>query len=258
MAERVNYDRIASTYDRRYEGGARTGTASALLALARDCEAERILEVGCGTGRWLADLRPITDQLYGLDPSAGMLVKARARDKRLHLARGRAGRLVFPAASFDLVFCVNALHHFDQQRTFVFQARRLLRPGGALAVIGTDPRAAKDRSYQYRYFEGMYQTDLDRFPSWGTVLDWMAAAGFARVTWKMVERVLDHKIGRAVFWDPFLEKNATSQLILLTDEAYAAGLRRMREALQGAETAGEQLVFPMDIPIGMLIGRVER
>jgi SAM-dependent methyltransferase len=256
-SKRVDYDRIASTYDRRFRNDGMSSTASALLALARELDARRILEVGCGTGRWLADLRAITDQVFGLDLAAGMLARAREREKRLHLMRGRAGRLPVPAASFDLVYCVNAIHHFDEQRAYVFEARRCLRPGGALAVVGMDPHGRRDRYYIYHYFEGVYEADLSRFPAWGTVLNWMVAAGFERVTWEPVVRIYDPKLGRAVLVDPFLHKDATSQLTLLTDEAYAAGLRRIQAAVEAAEALGEQRDFPVDIPIGMLVGRLK-
>jgi len=250
---RVDYDQIAPTYDRRFKDGGMHDMAIALLALTRELGAERILEVGCGTGRWLADLQTITPELYGLDLSGGMLAQAQQRDKRLRLTRGRAGRLPFPAASFDLVYCVHAIHHFDGQRAFVFEARRLLRPGGVLAVVGMDPRGRRDHWYVYDYFERVYETDLARFPSWGAVLDWMTAASFEQVEWKLVERIQEPKVGRALLDDPFLAKQASSQLALLSDEAYKAGLRRIRAAIKAAETAKERLIFPVDIPIGILV-----
>jgi len=255
---RVDYDRIAPTYDRRYEGNGMSGTAAALLALAAELGAQQVLEVGCGTGRWLADLRSVSDHLYGLDLSVGMLAQARGRDARLPLVRGRASQLPFRVASFDLVYCVNALHHFQRQRAFVFQARRLLRPGGALAVVGMDPHGRREHYYIYRYFDGVYDTDLARFPSWDTITDWMRAAGFEQVESRLAERIVDPKVGRDVLEDPFLHKDATSQLALLSDVAYAAGMDGMRAAIDAAEAAGEQLLFPVDIPIGMLVGRVGR
>ncbi len=253
---RVNYDEIAPTYDRRFEGGDMPGVADALQELARRIGAKRILEVGCGTGRWLVELLPLTDDLYGLDVSAGMLSKAREPDGRLRLVRGRAGRLPFATGVFDLVYCVNAIHHFDEQRAFVFEARRLLRSGGALAVIGMDPHGRREGYYLYRYFAGTYDTDLNRFPSWGTVLDWMTAAGFRQITWRVAEHIVDPKFGREVLEDPFLEKNATSQLVLLTDEAYVEGLRRIQTAVKASEAAGEQEIFAVDIPIGIVVGRL--
>ncbi|MDY6875694.1 MAG: methyltransferase domain-containing protein [Chloroflexota bacterium] len=253
----VNYDRLASSYDRRFAASRQEGIVAALLALAQDLDTERILEVGCGTGRWLADLWPVTHRLYGLDPSTGMLQQARKRKKQFYLIRGRAGQLPFPDTAFDLIYCVNAIHHFDRPRAFVSEARRLLRPGGVLAVIGTDPHSRRDDWYIYHYFEGTLETDLSRFPSWGTILDWMVAAGFEGVEWRLVERIQDNKVGREVLDDPFLQRGTASQIALLTDEACAAGLRRIETALAEAEATGETLVFPVDLSFGILIGRVQ-
>ena len=253
----VDYDRIAPGYNRRFaEGSENRGIATALLALAETGDAARILEVGCGTGYWLASLRSATDQLYGLDLSAGMLAQARSQQERLALAQGRACQLPFADDCADMVYCVNAIHHFQRQRDFVFEARRLLRPGGILVVTGIDPRAHRHCWYIYDYFWGTYETDLDRFPSWGMVTDWMVEAGFEGIEWKLVERIEDQKEGRAVFADPFLQKDACSQLTLLTDEAYAAGLRRIGAALAKAEAEGRLLTFPTDLWQAMLIGQV--
>jgi len=253
----VDYDRLAATYDRRFSQGAPRGGAIALQALAQQLDARRILEVGCGTGHWLAGLGgPPSRSLCGLDLSAGMLAQARGREPSLCLVRGRASQLPFPPASFDLVYCVNAIHHFQRPRAFVAEARRLLRPEGVLAVVGSDPRQPGDRWYVYDYFAGTYETDLARFPSWGTVLDWMVAAGFEPVRWRLVEKIVSEKVGRAVLADPFLEKEAVSQLALLSDEAYAAGLDRIEAALAGAEAAGETLTFPVAFALAMLAGRI--
>lgn len=259
----VDYDRIAPGYNQRFDAGSgQRGVAAALLALAEAQAwagaqgAERILEVGCGTGHWLASLRPATGRLFGLDLSAGMLTQAQAREEQLSLARGTACQLPFPDACADLVICINAIHHYQRQRDFVFEARRLLRPGGALVVAGTDPRAHRHRWYIYDYFVGTYETDLDRFPSWGTVLDWMAEAGFERIEWRLVEQILDHKVDRGIFSDPFLQKDACSQLALLSDKAYAAGLRRIATALAESEAKGESIIFPTDLWQAMLVGRV--
>jgi len=251
----IDYDQLAPTYDRRFQANGLRGTTIALLALARKLGAERILEVGCGTGRWLFDLRPAADQLYGLDLSIGMLERARSRDGRLRLVRGRASQLPFPPATFDLVYCVNAIHHFYAQKAFVSEAHRLLRRGGALAVVGMDPHGRQDSWYVYSFFAGTYETDLLRFPSWGMVLDWTVQTGFEDVSWQVVEQIEDPKIGWQVLGDPFLQKDACSQLALLSDEEYAAGLQRIRQSLEVAEAANEELVFASEIQLGMLRAR---
>ena len=253
--DHVNYDRLAPVYHQRYTLNALTGVAASLMALARDGDAQRILEVGCGTGRWLAELWPVAHRVYGLDLSPGMLRQARQQDARFHLTCGRATRLPFPEAAFDLVFCVNALHHFDSPRVFISEARRLLRPGGALAVVGMDPHTGRDDWYLYHYFEGTLAADLGRFPSAGTILDWMIASGFDQVERRVAEHITRHFVGREVLGDYFLQKHSTSQLVLLTDEAYAAGVRRIEAALATAEAEGKTLVFPNDLFLAILVGR---
>jgi ubiquinone/menaquinone biosynthesis C-methylase UbiE len=212
--------------------------------------------VGCGTGRWLVELFPIAREVYGMDLSFGMLRQARQRAEPFSLICGHASHLPFPDSVFDLIFCVNAFHHFPQPAAFVAEARRLLRPGGALAIIGMDPHAGRDRWYLYDYFIGAYETDLRRFSSGGAVLDWVVATGFARVEWRVVEHIMGQHRGRAVLADPILQKHGTSQLALLTDEAYTAGMNRIRTALDEAEAAGNIKVFPVDISLTMVTGRV--
>ena len=264
-SRRVDYDHIAPTYNRRFaEGDDRSGTTEALLNLARDLardllsskgSAPHVLEIGCGTGKWLADLHALFPSVFGLDLSMGMLREACRRQVSLLLSRGRAERLPFPASSFDLVYCVNAIHHFDRPRAFVAEACRLLRPGGRLAVIGMDPHGRRENWYVYRFFEGVYETDLRRFPSWAEVAGWMSAEGLA-VECRGVDHIWAPKTGRAVLDDPFLQQNSCSQLALLSQEAYQAGLHCIEAALDRAEAAGETLTFPVDTPLAMISGQL--
>ena len=252
---RVDYDGIAAGYDQRFSDDSDwEAIPSTLLALAERSGAQDILEVGCGTGHWLNALASAVGRCYGLDFSGAMLQQARQQGRACKLTCGRASRLPYRDTSFDLITCVNALHHFERPQAFVSEARRLLRPAGALVVIGSDPHTLAGQWYLYDYFQGTLDTDLARFPSWGTVLDWMLTAGLVRAEWQMVRHIHDPKVGRAVLNDPFLQKNACSQLALLSDEAYSAGLRKIEAALQRVQASGETLTFPTDILVGMLVG----
>lgn len=229
----------------------------ALKEIAQAVQGHRILEVGCGTGHWLEGLRGVSSRLYGIDLSAGMLAQAQGRALPCMLARGRAEALPFASASFGLVYCLNAIHHFTHPDEFTRQARKVLRAGGALAVLGMDPRIHRHDWYVYDYFDGVYENELRRFPHWEQVQAWMAECGFGRIELKLVDELGGPKYGRGVLRDPFLEKCATSQLILLSDAAYAAGLKRIRAALENAEKLGEMLVFNNTIRIQMLTGWIE-
>lgn len=255
-SKRLNYDHLAATYDQRYMGDRQHQVAQALLALLHDPEDARLLEVGCGTGRWLADFAAARHRAYGLDFSMGMLSRARQRRAPLHLVNGRASSLPFPSASFDLVYCVNAIHHFQHPRRFIGQARRLLRPGAPLAIVGMDPHDHPGQWYVYDYFQGTLQRDLQRFPATHRLIEWMTDFGFRDLTWQPVYRIRNHFLGAQVLQHPFLRKHACSQLALLTDQAYASGLRRIQRAIDQAGARGEQAEFRDQILIGMVTGRL--
>jgi SAM-dependent methyltransferase len=251
----VDYDQIASGYDRRFTTDAPSGEGQALRNLARTLKPARILEVGCGTGHWLGELAPVAHTLVGLDLSKGMLRQAKTKQVPADFVQSTAKQLPFIDSVFDLVFCVHAIHHFTDSQAFVSETCRVIRSGGCLAVMGGNPHNWRESWYVYRYFEGVYGTDLLRFPTWDTVSEWMDAVGFKDLELAEVEHIVGHKRGREVLSDPFLQKQACSQLALLTDEAYADGLLRIKEDLTRAERRGETLTFETELTIEMLSGR---
>jgi ubiquinone/menaquinone biosynthesis C-methylase UbiE len=252
----VDYDQIANSYNRRFEHEGPDGTRAALVEFARSINAQRILEVGCGTAHWLSAIQ--TDfgnetLLFGVDLSAGMLLKARQDTERINLIHACAEQLPIASHNFDMVYCLNAIHHFDDPRAFIQEARRLLRPGGWLAVIGTNPRGRRDRWYIYDYFPGTYKRDLDRFPSWGTIIDWVIECDFGELQWRLAEHIHDPKFGSEVLNDPFIEKNATSQLALLSDQEYLAGIDRINQAISKAQQENQVTLFRCDIYLYLLV-----
>ena len=82
----------------------------------------------------------------------------------------------------------------------------------------------------------------------------MESAGFRNLRLGVFERFSDHKVGRAVLEDPFLQKSQTSQLALLSDEAYAAGINKIKKALDTHAVNNEILIFPVEIDVEMFVG----
>lgn len=131
-ATAADYDAGAADYDARH--GDRISRARArildapLLDAARG--ADRVLELGVGTGRLLAQVRaPVR---VGVDVAPAMLAQARGRGLLLALADGE--RLPFADRTFDAVVAgKGVLRYLDPGRALA-EAARVLRPGGALAV----------------------------------------------------------------------------------------------------------------------------
>jgi SAM-dependent methyltransferase len=117
----------------------------------------RVLEIGCGIGRFARALAPYVHFLAGIDISSRMLQIARARCAAL----GNVGFVLssgkdlsaFSGESFDLVYAVDAfpyLVHPDPnlaERHF-HEARRVLKPGGRFLVLNYSYRGdlARDRA----------------------------------------------------------------------------------------------------------------
>jgi len=103
---------------------------------ARSFSTDRVLELGCGEGTLLAALHAA--QKYGIDPSINALVRARSRSAA-ECAVARAEELPFPSSSFDLVFAVGVMEHFENPDKATAEVRRVLAPAGHyIALIHTD------------------------------------------------------------------------------------------------------------------------
>lgn len=251
---KLNYDQIAPQYNQRYPNSQTWERGQALLELAKQIKARSILEVGSGTGFWLNLLNQISAKLFGLDYSMGMIQQAGKQPAPLFLTRGLGTQLPYHSSTFDLIYCVDAIHHFGDHRAFIREAYRLLKPGGALAIIGHDPHAGESNWYIYDYFDTVYDTDLRRYPAGSSVLQWMEQEGFHKISSQTAEHIRNIHVGEAVLKDPFLKHNATSQLALLDKATYQTGLERIHQALADAKEKNERIVFRSEINVKIFLG----
>jgi ubiquinone/menaquinone biosynthesis C-methylase UbiE len=101
----------------------------------------RILDVGCGTGKFASIVLEQLPQaqVFGLDLSEQMLVKGSPRldqwPGRYHVVRGDSERLPFEEDSFDVVTCSHSFHHYPHQDRVVREMHRVLKPDGRLMLI---------------------------------------------------------------------------------------------------------------------------
>jgi SAM-dependent methyltransferase len=253
MTTRVDYDRIAAQYESRYERNDYLGFERALMAFVDGGEGSihgDVLEAGCGTGHWVRFFRESQIRIVGLDPSEGMLQVARARLTDARLVRARAEALPFPAASFERIFCVNALHHFGDPAAFFREARRVLGNGGGLLTIGLDPHTGRDRWWIYDYFPAALVEDRQRYLPAAKIRDLMQAAGFSACETREVQHRAAQMTAAEAERRGFLDRTSTSQLMVISDAEYEAGRERIR-------AAGDAAVLYSDLWVSGTIGRVD-
>ncbi len=143
----------AQSYDQRHQHFTERTLIETLAALdveaiadhaTRKLRPPRLLDVACGTGVLLSLLheRIPSAELYGIDGSQDMLALAQKRlvvapHLRLeHVVIGpdaQAG-LPFPAESFDLITCTNALHAMPDPVIMLSALHHLLAPEGHLLL----------------------------------------------------------------------------------------------------------------------------
>ena len=97
-------------------------------------EVERALDLGCGDGRLTAELR--ARRVVAADVSTVALDRARRRlgDNAEVVELYPDEALPLDDAQFDLVLCAETLEHVRDVQLLLSEARRVLRPGGCLAV----------------------------------------------------------------------------------------------------------------------------
>jgi ubiquinone/menaquinone biosynthesis C-methylase UbiE len=96
---------------------------------------DRVLEVGCGSGCLLLELKPRVAEIVGVDFAQDMLRHLDGTGVETHCSE--AQDLPFPSASFDKVYCHGVVQYFPDEAyatEAVLEMLRVCRPGGRVLV----------------------------------------------------------------------------------------------------------------------------
>jgi ubiquinone/menaquinone biosynthesis C-methylase UbiE len=96
-------------------------------------EAQRVLEVGCGTGAILNQMR--VESLHGLDIQPASLVEARMHAPAASLTCGDALSLPYPSDIFNITYCHFLLLWVPDPRRALAEMKRVTQPGGHILAL---------------------------------------------------------------------------------------------------------------------------
>jgi ubiquinone/menaquinone biosynthesis C-methylase UbiE len=135
-----HFDQVAEEYDATIPEHVIQHLTARRVALVESLALHgNLLDVGCGTGRFLSAL-PARYTTTGVDVSAGMLDIA--RQKGLEVEQASSAELPFEDKSFDVVATFAVLHHLidpDLVRASIREMVRVARSGGAVIVWDHNP-----------------------------------------------------------------------------------------------------------------------
>jgi demethylmenaquinone methyltransferase / 2-methoxy-6-polyprenyl-1,4-benzoquinol methylase len=197
------FDRIAPVYDpmnRLMTAGLdrrwRRETAAAVVQ-----PGDRVLDVCCGTGDLALAASEAGGRVTGLDFSAPMLERARGKSSEIEWIEGDALALPFADGSFDAVTIGFGLRNLPNVEGGLAELRRVLRPGGRLAILEiTRPRGPLAPFYRF-WFDGVIPlagkvlpggsaysylpASVRRFPAPEGLARLLDEAGFSEISWRL-------------------------------------------------------------------------
>jgi SAM-dependent methyltransferase len=221
----VGFDRLAARYDELRPVDEQWWEVYDSLVRLGELRGQRILEVGCGTGRLAHALEDRERaRVWAVDVAPAMVERAKQLGVNARVARAEA--LPFKAGWFDAVVMRMVLHLVDRPRALE-QAARVLRPQGRIVIATEDP-ASFDDVWFARFFPSVPTIERLRFPSREVLTAELAAAGFGPI------RIEGARQGRASTRARALDvirSKAFSTFELLETEEYDEGLRRAEAEL---------------------------
>ena len=214
----------------------------ALKSAIGDHEIATILDLGCGTGRFSTALRQaFSCRVIGVEPSAAMLRVARVKEDIVWL-QGQAENLPLSDGAVDLVFMSQVFHHLVDSRTALSEIRRVLKPGGLLA-IRNGMREENEKLKWLEFFPEARIIEDRRTPSRSELTSLVTGQGFQPTSQQTLYQLF------ADSSEDYFKKitsRGLSSLISIDDTCFKAGVERMADWLK-AQPPGLPVYEPVDL-----------
>ena len=227
---KADYSKIALHYDRGRTLSEKT-IVIWLKLIAKLLEASkgaRLLDLGCGTGRFSLSLASrLRLDVTGLDSSEDMLAKAKEKDSNsvVKWVLADASALPYPDSSFNIVFMSHLLHHVTSPLEVLKECGRILVPSGIVMIrYGAIDQIRND--VIHTFFPQVIEIDEQRTPTGQITEKWLAEAGFVNIS---SEEVVQQTYQAGLEHLDAIRAKCTSVLSIISDESFQTGLHNLEE-----------------------------
>ncbi len=161
MAEQETFDIQAAKYDLWYQTPAGhyadTLEKELFLRIIRPVPGQSVLDVGCGTGHYLAFFKELGLKAVGIDASRQMLeVASGTLGANVRLYQGDAEKLPFDDNSFDTVTLITVLEFVPEPQKVLKEAARVARSQIYLGILNKTSLLAVSRRVKGKFRESIY------------------------------------------------------------------------------------------------------
>lgn len=238
----INYNEASGSYDNT------RNASEQLIALfnrtIRFSSVTEVLDFGCGTGNYLNLIQTTYDsKCYGVEPSEGMLIKAKEKNPKLIIEQGDHSHIPFPKHSFDFVYMTDVIHHMPDLTQMFREIHRVLKSLGKLCIV-TESHAQIENRFYNRYFPSLVKNEKQRYPDVQDIVHEAERAGFHLDF--LETRPAPESATVSVALIRTVEEKNFSMFRLLSEEEHEQGLQRLKVELDAKyenQGAGETLIW---------------
>jgi ubiquinone/menaquinone biosynthesis C-methylase UbiE len=227
---KADYSKIALHYDRGRPFSEKNIVIWLKLIAKhlRTSKDSRLLDLGCGTGRFSLPLASkLGLDVIGLDSSEDMLAKAKEKDSNsvVKWVLANASALPYPDSLFDIVFISHLLHHVDSPLKVLKECGRVLVPSGVVIIrYGAMDQIRND--VIHTFFPQTIEIDGQRTPTRQLTEKWLAEAGFVSIS---SEEVVQQTYQAGLEHLDAIRAKCTSVLSIISEESFQTGLHCLEE-----------------------------
>lgn len=186
----------------------------------------KILDVGCGTGRFTPHLASyFSANVLGIDPSSKMLAEALLKGgENTDYRQAPATKIPAGNETIDFIFLSMVMHHIENKSMAIREFMRVLKPGGRVILRGCSTEQIPNFPF-VKWFPGTVRIMQDMLEPIDSTVSRFKSEEFKFVNHSVVRSPV------ATDWDEYAEKTshrADSILTQISDSEFEDGLHALR------------------------------